>query len=176
MVETKQASQSSKPANLWPDFLENSILKVIKNEFKFESMTPVQSVVIPIFAKQHKDVVVEAITGSGKTLSFVVPILDILLRKNKIEKYKKHNVGALIISPTRELAQQTFDVINTFLQNEITSLESALFVGGQSITKDISDFIEKGANIVVGTAGRLEDLLTRQNMTTSFRTYFKNLV
>ncbi len=131
---------------------------------------------IPIFAHQHKDVVVEAITGSGKTLAFVVPILEILLKRHKAEKFKKHHVGALIISPTRELAQQTFDVINTFLATSITCLKSILFVGGNSITKDIKDFLSNGGNIVVGTAGRLEDLLTRQHMTTSFKSYFKNLV
>lgn len=141
----------------------------------------VKSVVVPIFTQQHKDLVVEAITGSGKTLAFVVPILEILMKKNRTERLKKHQVGALIISPTRELAQQTYDVINIFLnsshmQAESSHLKSILFVGGNNITSDIKEFVNNGAQIVVGTAGRLEDLLTRQNMTTSFRTYFKSLV
>ena len=137
--------------------------------------------VVPIFTQQHKDLVVEAITGSGKTLAFVVPILEILMKRNRTERLKKHQVGALIISPTRELAQQTYDVINIFLksshmQSESSNLKSILFVGGNNITSDIKEFLDNGAQIVVGTAGRLEDLLTRQNMTTSFRTYFKSLV
>ena len=49
-----------------------------------------KSVVIPIFAVKHKDVVVEAITGSGKTLAFVIPIFEILLKRE--EKLKKHDV------------------------------------------------------------------------------------
>jgi ATP-dependent RNA helicase DDX55/SPB4 len=48
---------------------------------------------------QHKDVVVEAVTGSGKTLSFLIPIVEKLLRLE--EPLKKHHVGAIIISPTR---------------------------------------------------------------------------
>ena len=64
---------------------------------------------IPIFVNQHKDVVVEAITGSGKTLAFVIPIIEIIQKKSG--SLKKHDIAALIISPTRELAQQIFDVI-----------------------------------------------------------------
>lgn len=64
----------------------------------FTRMTPVQASAIPLFM-QHKDVVVEAVTGSGKTLSFLIPIVEKLLRLE--EPLKKHHVGAIIISPTR---------------------------------------------------------------------------
>lgn len=61
-------------------------------------MTPVQASTIPLFM-QNKDVVVEAVTGSGKTLAFVVPILERIIRREKI--FKRNEIGALIISPTR---------------------------------------------------------------------------
>ena len=61
----------------------------------FTRMTPVQASAIPLFMA-HKDVVVEAVTGSGKTL---IPIVEKLLRLE--EPIKKHHVGAIIISPTR---------------------------------------------------------------------------
>jgi ATP-dependent RNA helicase DDX55/SPB4 len=61
-------------------------------------MTPVQASTIPLFM-HHKDVVVEAVTGSGKTLSFVIPVLERLIRREN--KLKKNEIGALIISPTR---------------------------------------------------------------------------
>jgi ATP-dependent RNA helicase DDX55/SPB4 len=61
-------------------------------------MTPVQASTIPLFMK-HKDVVVEAVTGSGKTLAFVIPILERLVRTER--KLRKHEIGALVISPTR---------------------------------------------------------------------------
>jgi ATP-dependent RNA helicase DDX55/SPB4 len=61
-------------------------------------MTPVQASVIPLFM-QNKDVVVEAVTGSGKTLAFVIPILERIIRRKKV--FKRNEIGALIISPTR---------------------------------------------------------------------------
>jgi ATP-dependent RNA helicase DDX55/SPB4 len=64
----------------------------------FTRMTPVQASAIPLFMA-HKDVVVEAVTGSGKTLSFLIPIVERLLRLE--EPIKKHHVGAIIVSPTR---------------------------------------------------------------------------
>ena len=64
----------------------------------YTRMTPVQASTIPLFMK-HKDVVVEAVTGSGKTLSFVIPILEKLFRREK--KLRKNEIGALVISPTR---------------------------------------------------------------------------
>lgn len=64
----------------------------------FSRMTPVQASTIPLFMA-HKDVVVEAVTGSGKTISFLIPIVEKLLRLES--SIKKHHVGAIIISPTR---------------------------------------------------------------------------
>ena len=61
-------------------------------------MTPVQASTIPIFM-QNKDVVVEAVTGSGKTLAFVIPVLERIIRREN--KFKRNEIGALIISPTR---------------------------------------------------------------------------
>lgn len=54
--------------------------------------------------------------GSGKTLAFLIPLLEILKRREKEEKWKKHEIGALIISPTRELALQTKEVLDQLLQ------------------------------------------------------------
>jgi Rad3-related DNA helicase len=61
-------------------------------------MTPVQASTIPLFM-QNKDVVVEAVTGSGKTLAFVIPILERLFKR--VRRFKRNEVGALVISPTR---------------------------------------------------------------------------
>lgn len=91
-------------------------------------MTPVQAATIPLFM-QHKDVVVEAVTGSGKTIAFVIPILERLIRRE--HRLAQNQVGALIISPTRyasirylarvyltpfsELATQIHSVFSLFL-------------------------------------------------------------
>lgn len=90
----------------WADVrpaLSQPVLDVVKDHFRFPLMTPVQTATIPLFLS-HKDVVVQASTGSGKTLSFVIPIIELLLRRK--EPLRKHQVGAIVISPTRELAQQ----------------------------------------------------------------------
>lgn len=79
----------------------------------FAKMTPVQASTIPLFLG-HKDVVVEAVTGSGKTLAFLIPVIEKLLRNE--EPAKKHHVGAIIISPTRELATQIHRVLLSLLE------------------------------------------------------------
>ena len=76
-------------------------------------MTPVQAATIPLFLG-HKDVVVEAVTGSGKTLAFLIPLIERLLRLS--EPLKRHHVAAVIISPTRELAQQIYNVLISLLK------------------------------------------------------------
>lgn len=78
----------------------------------FTRMTPVQASTIPLFMT-HKDVVVEAVTGSGKTLSFLIPIVERILRLE--EPPKKHHINAIVISPTRELASQIHKVLLSLL-------------------------------------------------------------
>ena len=73
-------------------------LETIESVFGFEQMTPVQRATIPLFMK-NKDVCVEATTGSGKTLAFVIPVTEVLHRRT--HPLKKHEVGALIVGPTR---------------------------------------------------------------------------
>src|SRR5690242_3100556 len=86
--------------------LRSTTMEVIK-ELGFQRMTPVQASAIPLFLS-NKDVAVEvlapltdpqAATGSGKTLAFVIPIIEILLRRE--EPLKKYEVGAIVISPIR---------------------------------------------------------------------------
>ena len=73
---------------------------------------------------------------------------------------KKHDVGAIIISPTRELAAQISEVLSLFLKN-IDHLTHQLFMGGlgRSSDLDLKNFIDEGSNIVIATPGRLEDIL-----------------
>ena len=80
----------------------------------FERATPVQAAAIGLLAG-NKDVAVEACTGSGKTLAFVLPMVEILARASKEQSFRKHHVGAVVVSPTRELARQIFDVAAPFM-------------------------------------------------------------
>lgn len=84
------------------------------NSLNFPTMTPVQFATIPLLLGK-KDVAVEAVTGSGKTLAFLIPLLEMLTKRGESEKWKKHEIGAIIISPTRELAVQTNDVLKQLI-------------------------------------------------------------
>lgn len=111
-----------------------------------------------------KDVAVEAVTGSGKTLAFIIPMLELLIRRHKNEKLRKTEIGAIVISPTRELAQQTSDVLEKFLQKDgLDFLIQKLLVGGTSVEDDVKSLESNGAHILICTPGRLLDLLERND-------------
>lgn len=134
---------------------------------KFYTMTPVQEATIPLFL-QNKDVAVQAVTGSGKTLSFLIPVVERLRSKS----FKKGHIGALILSPTRELAMQTCRVCEELCAATGMPPPLLLVGGGSSgsstnhrpVTEDLKAFQQNGSNIVIGTPGRIEDILTRYNV------------
>lgn len=142
--------------------LSPEVLGTINDAFAFPQMTPVQSATIPLLMS-CKDVAAEAVTGSGKTLAFVVPLLELLLRRHREWPWKPTEVGAVIISPTRELATQTFQVLATFLKHALPEFKQKLLVGGNSVDEDIATLKAYGANIIVCTPGRLLDLLERKS-------------
>lgn len=113
----------------------------------------------------YKDIAAEAVTGSGKTLAFVIPILEILLRRSKQEKWKCNEIGAIIISPTRELAAQTYDVLTPF--TEKLNFTTKLLIGGgdgTDVEHDVESIRTIGAHIVIATPGRLLELFQRQQL------------
>lgn len=112
---------------------------------------------------QRKDVSVEAVTGSGKTLAFLVPMLEMLQHRHSDTRWTSKEIGALIISPTRELAFQISEVLEKFLERkELNYLRQKLVVGGSSIEEDISAIKQDSPCILVCTPGRLEDLFERR--------------
>ncbi|KIW66028.1 hypothetical protein PV04_08237 [Phialophora macrospora] len=151
----------------------------------FPRMTPVQASTIPLFMA-YKDVVVEAVTGSGKTLAYLIPVVEKLLRLE--EPIKKHHVGAIIISPTRELATQIYNVLVSLLRfhppsaAELvpldiseTAVESCsrsshkivpqLLVGGSTTpAQDLSKFLKTAPNVLIATPGRLLDIMTSRDV------------
>uniref|UniRef100_A0AC11DVP0 DEAD-box helicase 55 n=1 Tax=Ovis aries TaxID=9940 RepID=A0AC11DVP0_SHEEP len=152
MEHVTEGSWESLPVPLHPQVL--SVLR----ELGFPYMTPVQSATIPLFMK-NKDVAAEAVTGSGKTLAFVIPIVEILLRRE--EKLKKSQVGAIIITPTRELAVQIEEVLSHFTK-PFPQFSQILWIGGRNPGEDVARFKELGGNIIVATPGRLEDMFRRK--------------
>lgn len=127
-------------------------------------MTPVQASVIPLFIS-NKDVVVEAVTGSGKTHAFLIPIIERIIKLD--EKLKPGYTNAVIISPTRELAEQIYNVLNEILSfaPKSQSLKSQLVIGGEGpVHSDLKKFLARQPHILVGTPGRLLELLKSQSV------------
>ncbi|XP_023372646.1 ATP-dependent RNA helicase DDX55 isoform X2 [Otolemur garnettii] len=152
MEHVTEGSWESLPVPLHP-----GVLGALR-KLGFRCMTPVQSATIPLFMK-NKDVAAEAVTGSGKTLAFVIPILEILLRRE--EKLKKSQVGAIIITPTRELAIQIDEVLAHFTKH-FSQFSQILWIGGRNPGEDVERFKQQGGNIIVATPGRLEDMFRRK--------------
>lgn len=136
----------------------------------FTSMTPVQASTIPLLS-QHKDVVVEAVTGSGKTLAFVIPVLEKVIKAMETSEFGKGYFGAVVVSPTRELADQIESVFNSILNlqpEDKPQIKSQLLVGSvQSVREDISSFITNKPQILIGTPGRMLDFLSNNAIKTN---------
>lgn len=128
-------------------------------ELGFTGMTPVQAATIPAFLS-YKDVCVQAVTGSGKTLAFVIPTLEILCRVKT--PLGKHDLGAVILTPTRELATQITKIISVFTPHLPRKLCVSLVIGGRDIVQDNSALQDNGCNVLVATPGRLESVLETQ--------------
>jgi ATP-dependent RNA helicase RhlE len=117
----------------------------------FSVPTPVQAAAIPP-ALEGKDVLATAQTGTGKTLAFLIPVIDRLLQLNK------PGIAALVLVPTRELAMQVLDQYDVLRGKQLAA--AALVVGGLAEAQQLRA-IRNGANVIVATPGRLEDYLDR---------------
>jgi len=117
----------------------------------FSIPTPVQAATIPQ-ALAGKDVLATAQTGTGKTLAFLIPIMEQLTRKEAA------GIAALVLVPTRELAMQVAEQYDALRGHRLAP--AALVVGGLPEGRQL-DAIRRGARIVVATPGRLEDFLDR---------------
>ncbi|KAK4361063.1 hypothetical protein RND71_020015 [Anisodus tanguticus] len=135
------------------------VLEALTNS-GFEFCTPVQAATIPLLCS-YKDVTVDAATGSGKTLAFVLPLVEILRRSSS--NPKPHKVMGIIISPTRELSSQIFHVAQPFIST-LANVRPMLLVGGLEVKADIRKIEEEGANLLIGTPGRLYDIMERMDI------------
>ena len=141
---------------MFSDFaLHERLLKAVA-ELKFVEPTPVQAAAIPL-ALEGRDLRVTAQTGSGKTAAFVLPILNRLIGPAKI----RVSIKALILLPTRELAQQTLKEVERFSQ--FTFIKSGLITGGEDF-KVQAAMLRKVPDILIGTPGRLLEQLNAGNL------------
>lgn len=128
----------------------------------FEEPSPIQALTIPVLLKGEKDVVGQAQTGTGKTAAFGLPILEMIDKSNG-------NIRAIVLAPTRELAIQVAEEINSFATGR--KLKIVPVYGGQSIELQIRQ-LKKGVDIVVGTPGRVQDLIDRKILKLDKLEYF----
>jgi ATP-dependent RNA helicase RhlE len=137
------------------NFSELPISPYVKDRLSFAGFsmpTPVQAAAIPQ-ALAGKDVLATAQTGTGKTLAFLIPVIEHLLKQNA------SGIAALVLVPTRELAMQVADQYDALRGKQLSP--AALVVGGLSEGQQLRA-IRNGARVVVATPGRLEDFLDRK--------------
>lgn len=157
-----QPDVSEIPQNFTDLSLSGPTLKAIQS-MGFTKMTEVQARTIPPLLA-GKDVLGAAKTGSGKTLAFLIPAIELLYSL----KFKPRNgTGAIVITPTRELALQIFGVARELMANHSQTI--GIVIGGANRRQE-AEKLMKGVNILIATPGRLLDHL--QN-TKGF--IFKNL-
>jgi len=133
--------------------LSESTLAAIKAK-GFEEPTPIQAKVIPVLMEGGKDIIGQAQTGTGKTAAFGLPLIE------QLDENGDH-VQALILAPTRELAIQISDEINSLKGSK--RLDVIPVYGGQSIDVQLRR-LKKGVDIVVGTPGRVMDHIRRRTL------------
>ena len=131
----------------------------ILKEYHYTKPTPVQEKVIPLVLAKH-DLMARAQTGSGKSASFVLPILESLSRREVPGKAK---IKVLVLTPTRELTLQVTQSFKTFSKYLLKKPKVVSVIGGEKLGDQMSA-IQKGCDIVVATSGRLLEILKKQQI------------
>ena len=129
-------------------------------EMGYESMTPIQAQAIPVVLS-GQDVMGAAQTGTGKTAAFSLPLLQRMLKhENASTSPARHPVRALVLLPTRELADQVAQQIKLYAK--YTQLRSAVVFGGMDMKPQTLE-LKKGVEVLVATPGRLLDHIEAKN-------------
>jgi len=171
---TNQPIKPTAAGKLFTDFNISEMLQKRLAAANFVTPTPVQAGAIPPGLEGH-DVLATASTGTGKTLSFLVPLIErmdasinsaqgLAQQPQNGKGRAKPVIQSLILLPTRELAMQVIDVYSKLLPS--AKHDSALIVGGLSEGTQLAQ-IRRGVRLVVATPGRLEDFLRRREINLS---------
>lgn len=136
----------------YTDFGFDRMLEKNLDKKGFKTTTEIQEKAIPLIMEGN-DVLGISATGSGKTGAFLIPLIEKMLKNN--------DQKLLVVAPTRELAQQIMKEANSLIRG--TWLNGALIIGGESMGRQISQ-IRRGGDIIVGTPGRLNDLIKREKL------------
>ena len=124
------------------------------NKKGFEEPTPIQAMTIPVMLRDDTNIIAQAQTGTGKTAAFGLPLIE-------MAKTDSRTVQALVLVPTRELAIQVSEEINSLKGDK--DIRIVPIYGGQSIDQQLRR-LKKGVHIVVGSPGRVIDHLNRKTL------------
>uniref|UniRef100_UPI0038D0AFE5 DEAD/DEAH box helicase n=1 Tax=Neoroseomonas terrae TaxID=424799 RepID=UPI0038D0AFE5 len=150
---SEEEDEPAPPRTTFADIgLSDELLRAV-SESGYVHPTPIQEHAIP-WVMMGRDVLGCAQTGTGKTASFVLPMLDILAGS----RAKARMPRSLILEPTRELALQVAENFEKY--GKYLKLNHALLIGGESMN-DQRDVLEKGVDVLIATPGRLLDLFDR---------------
>ncbi len=161
MAENQQKVLAGLTPERFGDFgLSSEILKAL-DDLGYSSPTPIQSRAIPVIL-EGKDVMGAAQTGTGKTAGYSLPVLQLLLYyANTSMSPARHPVRALVLVPTRELADQVYGDVRKYAK--YTSLRVAVVFGGVDISTQ-TGVLRAGAEILIATPGRLLDHVQQKNV------------
>lgn len=146
------AAVDIEPNGFIPLGLSDGLLKAIADS-GYQQPTPIQAQAIPVVL-QGRDLVAVAQTGTGKTASFTLPMIDILASGRARARMPR----SLILEPTRELAAQVAENFDKY--GKYNSLTKALLIGGERFA-DQEKALDRGADVLIATPGRLQDLFER---------------
>lgn len=141
----------------------NPFLIKALNTLDIKTPTLVQEKVIPVILHQKRDVVALSKTGTGKTIAFGLPLLQLI-------KEEKSHIQAVILAPTRELSQQIFNNLEAIVP-ESSNISIASINGGVPVKSQI-ERLKEDTHIVVATPGRLADLIKREAINVKNISYF----
>jgi ATP-dependent RNA helicase RhlE len=134
----------------------------------YKTPTPIQEQAIPVVLA-GRDILGCAQTGTGKTASFVLPLLQRLHEQKQAARISGHPLKALILTPTRELATQIHESIETY--GRFLNLKSVVIFGGVSQSRQVAD-LRRGCDFIVATPGRLMDLMNQHYIVLNGIEYF----
>ncbi|KAG0672614.1 pre-mRNA processing RNA-helicase [Maudiozyma exigua] len=145
------------PVERWSQLgLSISVMKMVTQDLKFKQLTPIQAQALPAIMS-GRDVIGISKTGSGKTISYLLPLIRHIKAQRDLAPGETGPMG-LIMAPTRELAQQIYEETLRFIEWD-KDLSCICCTGGSELKEQIR-ILKKGVKILVATPGRFIDLLT----------------
>jgi ATP-dependent RNA helicase MSS116 len=150
------------------NLVHQSVIDAITQDLKFDHMMPVQAATLwELLPPSRSDCLVQARTGTGKTVAFLLPAIQTMLTKKKPSTASDNAISLLVISPTRELAMQIAQEAKSLLQR-VPSYKVRIAIGGTNKDREEKQ-IRSGCDVLIATPGRLIDHMSSEEVTYALR-------